>query len=227
VRTRKLSALVVASSLVLAGTATSTALADSPRTEHCIALNGVDINANLGILSAAVVAPYCPEMKAGDWWVPAQFWFGAKTWEQVPDGFEPAGDTPVEDFIAKFVSIRYVVDQGTTQEFSVEFANGPSLWTDEHPTNPDIELASAMTLGTIRPLSVGTHSVTSFWTFSDDQCDGLSDVFEESCFPAGVFDGGTLSFDVVAGYPPDALRQSSAGRLELHAVARTVSLREG
>jgi hypothetical protein len=196
-RPRRLATLVVAGSLMVAGAAAPTALADSTRTEHCIALNGVDINVNVGV-SAAVVAPFCPEMKAGDWWVPAQFWFGAKTWELVPDGFEPAGDTPVEDFIAKFVSVRYVVDQGTDQEFSVEFANGPGLWYDEHPTNPDIELASAMTLGSIRPVSVGTHTVTSFWTFSGDQCDGLSDVFEESCFPAGVVDGGTLSFDVVA-----------------------------
>jgi hypothetical protein len=55
-----------------------------------------------------------------------------------------------------------------------------------------------MTLGSIRPLSVGTHTVTSFWTFSEDQCDGLSDVFEEGCFPAGVSDGGIRSFEVVA-----------------------------
>jgi hypothetical protein len=186
----------IALAVVLAGTATSTALAASPRTEHCVAPNGIDINANLDI-SAAVVASFCPEMKAGDSWVRAQFWTEAKTWEQVPDGFVPAGATPLEDFVAKFVAIRYVVDQGTSHEFAVEFATGPSLWTDEHPLNPDIDLASAMTLGTIRPLSVGPHTVTSFWIFSDVHCDGMSSVFEESCVPAGAFDAGTVSFDVV------------------------------
>ena len=196
-RTRRLVTLVVAGSLVLAGTATSTALASSPRTEHCVAPNGVDINANLGI-SAAVVAPFCPEIKAGDQWVRAQFWTEAKTWEHVPDGFVPVGATPLEDFVAKFVAIRYVVDQGTSHEFAVEFATGPSLWTHEHPLNPNIDLASAMTLGTIRPLRVGPHTVTSFWIFSDVHCDGFSSVFEESCAPAGAFDAGTDSFDVVA-----------------------------
>jgi hypothetical protein len=188
--------LVVAALTVALSVGASTAFA-AERTEHCVAPNGIDINANLDI-SAAVVAPFCPEIKAGDRWVPAQFWTHAKTWEQMPDGFIPANATPLEDFVEKFVAIRYVVDQGTSHEFAVEFANGPSLWTDEHPLNPDIDLASAMTLGTIRPLSVGPHTVTSFWTFSDVHCDGFSSVFEESCVPAGVFDGGTASFVVVA-----------------------------
>jgi hypothetical protein len=197
VRARKLATLVAAGSLVLAGTSTSTALADSPRTEHCVAPNGIDINANLD-LSVAVVAPFCPEIKAGDRWVPAWFWSHAKTYEQVPDGFVPTSATPLEDFVAKFVAIRYVVDQGTKHEFAVEFANGPSLWTDEHPLNPDIDLASPMTLGAIRPLPVGPHTVTTFWVFSDAHCDGFSSIFEESCVPAGVFEGGTSSFNVVA-----------------------------
>lgn len=189
--------LVVAALTVALSVGASTAFAASQRTEHCVAPNGVDINANVGI-SAAVVAPFCPEIKAGDRWVRAQFWTEAKTWEQVPDGFIPVGATPLEDFVAKFVAIRYVVDQGTSHEFTVEFATGPSLWTDEHPLNPNIDLASAMTLGTVRPLSVGTHTVTSFWIFSGPHCDGFSPIFEESCVPAGAFDAGTVSFDVVA-----------------------------
>jgi hypothetical protein len=194
---RSVTILVMVVAMVLSGALAATAMAPSSRTEHCVAPNGIDINANVGI-SAAVVAPFCPEIKAGDWWVPAQFWTEAKTWEFVPSGFIPVGATPLEDFVAKFVAIRYVVDQGTSHEFTVEFATGPSLWTHQHPLNPNIDLASAMTLGTIRPLSVGPHTVTLFWIFSDAHCDGFSPVFEESCVPAGAFDAGTDSFDVVA-----------------------------
>jgi len=187
----------LAVALVVGALGTTAAATDGPRTGHCVAPNGVDINANLD-LSVAVVAPFCPEIKAGDWWVPAWFWTHAKTYEQVPDGFVPTSATPLKDFVAKFVAIRYVVDQGTKQEFTVEFANGPSLWTDQHPLNPDIDLASPMTLGAIRPLRVGPHTVTTFWIFRDVHCDGFSSEFDESCVPAGVFDSGTSSFDVVA-----------------------------
>lgn len=117
----------------------------------------------------------------------------------MPDGYVPAGATPLEDFVAKFVAIRYVVDEGTPHEFTVEFANGPLLWTGDHAINQDIALATPMTLGAIRPLSVGPHTVRTFWIMSDMQCDGWSAVVAESCFPAaGPYDGGTDSFEVVA-----------------------------
>lgn len=195
---KRLATLIAAAYLALASTAATPALAGTRRTDDCIAPNGVDINANIG-LSAAVVAPFCPKVKAGDSWVRVGFYTAATTWEAMPDGYVPAGATPVEDFAAKFVAIRHVVDAGTPQEFTVEFANGPRLWVGPHPLNPDIVLATPMTLGSIRPLSVGRHTVTTFWIMSAMQCDGWSSVVEESCFPgAGPFPDGTLSFEVVA-----------------------------
>ena len=196
---RKRLAIFIASwSLVLASTTASVALAGSARTPHCVAPNGVDINANLS-LDAAVAAPFCPTIKAGDRWVPAQFYTAARSWEQMPAGYVPAGATPLEDFAAKFVAIRYVVDEGTPYQFTVEFANGPRLYTGVHPINPAIALATPMTLGSIRPLGLGAHTVRSFWIMSAMQCDGWSAVVEESCFPgAGPFDNGTLAFRVVA-----------------------------
>jgi hypothetical protein len=158
----------------------------------------VDINANLR-LDAAVVAPFCPTIKAGDRWVPAQFYTAARSWEQMPDGYVPAGATPLQDFVAKFVAIRYVVDEGTSRAFTVEFANGPLLWTGQHAINPDIALATPMTLGAIRPLGVGPHTVRMIWIMSAMQCDGWSAVVAESCFPgAGPFDNGSDAFEVVA-----------------------------
>ncbi len=194
---RSVTIVVAAMAMMLSGALASTAQADSTRTEHCVTPNHIDINATLGI-SAAIVAPFCPTIKAGDWWVRAQFWTENQSWEYVPDGFVPVGATPLEDFVAKFVAIRYVVDQGTKHEFTVEFATGPSLWTHEHLVFPNTDVASAMTLGAVRPLRVGTHTVTSFWIFSAPHCDGFSPVFEESCVPAGAYDAGTDSFDVVA-----------------------------
>lgn len=193
-----LASLIAAATLVLAGVAGVEAAPAESRTEHCVAPNGVDMNAFLD-LSAAVVAPFCSQIEAGDWWVDANFYTAAETWEQMPDGYVPAGATPLEDFAAKFVAIRYVVDEGTPQEFTVEFANSPLLWTGEHALNSDIALASPMTLGSIRPMSVGPHTVRTFWIMSAMQCDGWSSVVEESCFPgAGPFDSGTTSFEVVA-----------------------------
>ena len=195
---KRLAVFIVAGSLVLASTTASVALAGSARTAHCVAPNGVDINANLS-LDVAVVAPFCPTIKAGDRWVPAQFYTAARTWEQMPDGYVPAGATPLEDFVAKFVAIRYVVDEGTPDQFTVEFKNGPRLWTGVHPINPAIALATPMTLGAIRPLGVGAHTVRTFWIMSALQCDGWSAVAEESCFGgAGPFDNGILAFEVVA-----------------------------
>ena len=188
----------VALGAMVALAATSQAFAGSTRTQHCIAPNGVDMNAFLD-LSSAVAAPFCPKIKAGDWWVPANFYTAAKSWEQMPDGYVPAGPTPLEDFVAKFVAIRYVVDEGTPDEFTVEFANGPRLWTGDHAIDPTIALATPMTLGAIRPLKVGAHTVRDLWIMSDMQCDGWSAVVEESCFPAaGPFDGGMTLFEVVA-----------------------------
>ena len=195
---KRLAIFIAACSFVLASTTASVALAGSTRTAHCVSPSGVDINANLH-LDAAVVAPFCPPVKAGDRWVPAQFYTAARTWEQMPDGYVPAGATPLEDFVAKFVAIRYVVDEGTPYQFTVEFANGPRLYTGVHPLDPDIALATPMTLGAIRPLSVGTHTVHSFWIMSAMQCDGWSAVVAESCFPgAGPFDNGTVTLEVVA-----------------------------
>jgi hypothetical protein len=194
---KRLALFVVAGSLVLASATASVALAGSPRTAHCVAPNGVDMNAFLN-LDVAVVAPWCSTIKAGDRWVPAQFYTAARTWEQMPDGYVPAGATPIEDFAAKFVAIQYVIDEGTSNQFTVEFKNSPRLWTGDHAINPDIVLATPMTLGAIRPLSIGTHTVRMIWVMNAMQCDGWSAVVEESCFPAaGPFDNGVDTFEVV------------------------------
>jgi hypothetical protein len=49
-------------------------------------------------------------------------WFMNRGFEAVSEGFVPAGATPLEDFVAKFTGVRYVVDPGSKRERTYAFA---------------------------------------------------------------------------------------------------------
>jgi len=189
---RKSAGYVAAVAALLGIVVAQPAAAESPRNTPCIQGDGVDSRVRFG-LSVSAVLPWCTKVKSGAKWATGVGWLVAKTWEAMPVGYEPAGTTPLDDFKAKFESFRVYVDEGTPHEFMVEWPNGPKLWVG---TFGPFDLIAPITLGTIRPLSVGSHTARRAFVFNATTCDGISSDPEVSCVPAGEFDAGTIAFTV-------------------------------
>ena len=163
---------------------------------HCISPTAVDINERYGV-SEAIVAPFCATLNSGRHWTVSNAWFMSPTFVAVPDGFEPAGATPLEDFIAKFIGVKYVVDPETSKEKTYVFGNGDDLGI----FNDGITVAAnPVSLGTLKPLSVGDHVVDSYLLFSAMHCDGIDPVVEDNCLPAGETFFGSVQFTVTPGH---------------------------
>src|SRR5215211_1253530 len=118
-------------SLVLVFMIASAALTSRPAQasdNHCITPTGIDLNAIYGI-TKQIVAPFCNQVDSGEQWTAAgSAWFMNTSFEAVPDDLVPAGETPLEDFLAKFVAIKYVIDPGTRQEQTYAYPTGDKLW---------------------------------------------------------------------------------------------------
>ena len=94
---------------------------------HCITPTAVDINERYGV-SEAIVAPFCTTLNSGrHWTVSNSLVHESHLRRQCLNGFEPAGATPLEDFIAKFIGVKYVVDPGTSKEKTYVFGNDDDL----------------------------------------------------------------------------------------------------
>ena len=160
----------------------------------------INLNEAFGV-TAAFVSTECNEIKAGAPWTPTMGWYGAKTWEYRPVGVQTIGATPLDELRLRFVKIRLVVDAGTRKEFSVEWTNLSRLWVGEwnyfYGDHPDWFLANFVTLGSVRPLTAGTHTVQRAIFLSGVTCDGTSSDPNVSCAPAGEVDFPPLTFAVV------------------------------
>jgi hypothetical protein len=169
--------------------------AASPNTkgEHCLGPDGTDLNQRYGV-SETIVAPFCPQLRTGEHWTTPALWQMATSFEQVPPGFVPAGATPLEDFLAKFVGVRYVIDPGTRREQTYVFPNSDKLWTGVINGFPSV---NTLTLGTLYPLSKGQHVIERYWRMSALHCDGLGDSLADNCLPEGDTFFGAFPFDVV------------------------------
>jgi hypothetical protein len=106
----------------------------------------------------------------------------------------PAGPTPLEDFVAKFSGVRYVIDSGTEHSRTEVFRNTSDLFIGTFNGFPRV---SPITLGTLKPLPVGKHTVQVYWDFSAMHCDGKGTVIGENCIPAGESTRNTITFEVV------------------------------
>lgn len=164
---------------------------------HCITPTGTDVNERWEV-TEAIVAPFCTEIGSGQRWRVLQGWFMALTFKKVPRDFEPAGATPLEDFIAKFIGVKYVVDPGTAQEQTYIFTNVGDLGVI-----PEIDggaVVNPVTMGTLEPLSVGWHVVKSYFSMSAMHCDGFGRVIGQNCLPAGDTLYDDFAFEVTAGH---------------------------
>ena len=167
---------------------------DDKRSDHCISPSGRDVNELWGI-DDTIVASFCPEAHAGEKLTTTNVWLMAQTFEAAPEGFVPAGDTPLEDFRAKFGGVRYVIDPGTTQERTYLFDDVTKLGVQE---TDGFDVVNIVTMGTVHPLSVGSHVMETYWIFNAEHCDGLDDDRFANCFPAGVTPYDRFSFEVNA-----------------------------
>ena len=118
------------------------------------------------------------------------------SFEAVPEGFVPAGATPLEDFLAKFVAIKYVIDPGTRQEQTYVYPTSDKLWIDTIAGFPAVWPG---TLSNLQPLSVGEHFVVVYWVFNAMHCDGFGTVVEENCLGPGEVAYVALGFEVISG----------------------------
>ena len=196
--------IVIAGVALLSGQAQATSDGDEGssaehnrhRNNHCVA-DGVDLNELYGT-SALIVNRFCPSSEAGQRWTTGAPWLMGSSFESVPEGYVPAGATPTEDFVARFVSARIVVDAGTSTERTYVFPKSAKLWTGEWPAG-DFEgfpTVSTVPLTVVKPLSVGEHTFELYWNMNGVHCDGLGANPEENCLPDGEFLWGLRTFEV-------------------------------
>jgi hypothetical protein len=178
------------------GLLTTEAPAGPKTVKPCISPTEVNLNERWGI-SDAIVAPFCTEVSSGRRWVVSNAWFMNPTFDFMPVGFVAAGATPVEDFIAKFVGVKYVVDPGTSKEKTYVFPSDDSLGVI---SAPPFDVVNPVTLGSLKPSSIGDHVVDSYFVLSGMHCDGLGDIVEENCLPAGETLYQTVEFTVTPGH---------------------------
>lgn len=173
-----LAALVVAGAALTGG---SVPIAAAQAANHCISIGGLDLNVACGV-SEAIVAPRCSVINAGQHYRVWAGWWMDDTFEAVPQGFVAAGDTPLEDFQARFVAVKYVVDPGTARERTYVFENKGNLWTGSLFGFPHV---NTLTLASLKPLPVGPHRIDMYWIFSAMHCDGATTSIADGCFQAG------------------------------------------
>ena len=121
-----------------------------------------------------------------------------QTFEAVPDSFVPAGDTPTQDFLAKFIEVRYVVDPGTRHELTYVFPSDGEVGANVDQDG--LAVVNTITLGTLRPLRPGTHVVEVYWSFRAMHCDGFSADIVSSCLPSGEFLWDRIEFQVAPSH---------------------------
>ena len=186
--------IVVALALLVMSLVPSGASAGTKEGGHCLSPSGLDLNEFYGV-TETIVAPFCTQVGTGESWRVWQAWSMGSTFKKVPKGFVPAGSTPLEDFVAKFIGVKYVVDPGTPQVKTYSFTNVGDVLV---LTGARSVLVNPVTLGTLEPLSVGGHVVDSYWSMSALHCDGVGRVLEDNCLPAGDTFYLHVAFEVTA-----------------------------
>jgi hypothetical protein len=171
-------------------------LAGPKTVPHCITPTGVDLNERYGV-SETIITPFCANLSSGRPWTVSNGWFMSPTFTAMPAGFEPAGETPIEDFIAKLIGVKYVVDPGTSKEKTYVFGKDEDIGIFDDGVTV---VANLVSLGTLKPLRIGDHVVDSYLLFSAMHCDGFGDVVTDNCLPTGETLFSSVVFEVTPGH---------------------------
>jgi hypothetical protein len=201
--TRRLTGALAAAALVLTLTATPATAQGARRANHCFNPAGIDLNETYETDDAFVTA-FCGDGHVGDWWRPLLRWVGAPTHDVIPEDYEPVGETPQLDFLAKLASARYVVDAGTAREQTLTFeADELVIVTGTLPDGSEFVAFTPR----LHPLTPGDHTIDRYATMSAETWDGLG-LDEEHRLPPGELLLGSVTLTVHAGAWPTASASS-------------------
>ena len=181
-------------SIALLGAGTSPAAAERPAADHCVSPAGDDLNAIFSTPDS-LVAPFCTTIAAGDPWR-AIIRIAASGSDHVfPAGYTAPTAPLDEDFLAKLVSVRLVVDAGTRTERS--YLVTPDELILRHGGLPDSMRFVAWASERRHPLPPGEHTVDQHVTLSAAFWDGLGLDPAVNQIPAGESFATRFVFDVV------------------------------
>lgn len=165
----------------------------SPTGNHCVNGFDVDYNTLFGI-SDQFRTFECRTISAGEHWIPFLFWATDDGVDSVyPEGYVSLHPAPVDDFVAKLVAVKVVVDGGTARESTQSFSASEVTRTDINaeqlqPGDWPVPTPMAALLPRRRPASLGEHTFQVFVVLGAEHCDGLGAVRELQCLPAGEID---------------------------------------
>ena len=194
---RAVAALVSAFGVIVAALVMSPqAAAKWAAAEPCVSPSGLTLKQQYGY-SVAVVSSSCTEIPVGQRWAVSIPWIVASSYEQKPSGFATDYATPLDDIRGKLKSIEYTVDAGSAHQANRSFPGDNKIWTGQLPSAPGQQAINTVSLGSLDPLPVGTHTAEVSWNFAGPHCDGFSADQGTSCLPAGETLVKRVSFTVV------------------------------
>jgi len=171
------------------------------RLNQCLNASSIDLNAVFGVTEQIACGQ---TITAGGRWRPAAFWYVNTAYDAVPPGYVPAASTPLADFVTKLKAVKVIADAGTKQERTFVFSPAEALRTDVTLNQVDPEAPGrpmAVTIPSVKSLSVGQHTIEVRWVLSAMHCDGFTDIEGYSCLPAGEVSLGTRSITFTKATP--------------------------
>jgi hypothetical protein len=200
-------ATVVTASVVLAGGEASAGRPDPPGhtdANHCVNRFDVDYNLLYGV-SDQFRTFECRVVSAGERWVPLMTWITNDINLVYPQGYVPSLPAPSDDFLAKLVEVKVVVDGGTSLERTYLFDPSDIVRTDinAEDVNPGAwgrAYPMASILPIMPPEVVGDHTFEPFLVLSAEHCDGFGTDPELQCLPAGEVSFGLRPLSIT---PPE------------------------
>ena len=176
------------------------------RPPHCVVDWGTDWSDVLHVDKAALVGPFCTHVRPGDPYTPEVLWI-TNTEDGIedgpvlyPPGYTPRHKAPMNDFLHKLDSVRYIVHpSGAEFSFSASNIRRTLAVGDLYEgsvgqfTEPQMVLPATALLGQLPALPSGTYSADIHFVMSDTHCDGQTTDFSASCLTPG--DNFTLTRD--------------------------------